>query len=115
MNWLAKAKAHFSETAPTRTDRTDERGVSSVSSVPTGRVYEFSKGVSSVSSVGVTAIFENCISAEELLAAAMRACDHWGDGPAAREQMVKDCLDTPPELRQELREHFDNTYPEKRS
>ena len=115
MNWLAKAKAHFSEMAPTRTDKTDERGVSAVSSVPTGRIYEFPQGVSAVSSVGVTAIFENCISVEELIEAAMRACDHYGDSAAARQQMVKDCLDTPPELRQELREHFINTYPEKRS
>ena len=110
MNWLAKAKAHFSEMAPTPTDKTDERGVSAVSSVPTGRIYEFPQGVSAVSSVGVTAIFENCISVEELIAAAMRACDHHGDSPAARQQMVKDCLDTPPELRQELRAHFIRAY-----
>lgn len=51
----------------------------------------------------------------KLLAAAMRACDHYNDGHAAREQMVKDCLDTPPELRGELREHFINTYRKERS
>ena len=84
MNWLAKAKAHFSEMAPTPTDKTDERGVSAVSSVPTGRIYEFPQGVSAVSSVGVTAIFENCISVEELIEAAMRACDHHNDSAAAR-------------------------------
>lgn len=55
------------------------------------------------------------LTAGDLIAAAMRACDHHGDSAAARQQMVKDCLDTPPELRQELREHFINTYPEKRS
>ena len=49
----------------------------------------------------------------KLIAAAMRACDHYGDGPAARQQMVKDCLDTPPELRQELREHFERSYPKR--
>lgn len=113
MNWLAKAKAHFSETALTPTAKTDERGVSSVSSVPSGSIYEFPRGVSSVSSVGVTGIFENCISVDELIAAAMRACDHHGDSPAARQQMVRDCLDTPPELRQELLEHFERTYPMK--
>lgn len=46
----------------------------------------------------------------KLLAAAMRACDHHNDSAAAREQMVKDCLDTPPELRQELLTHFERTY-----
>lgn len=111
MNWLARAKAHFSETAPTPTDKTDERGVLSVSSVPPGRVYEFSRGVSSVSSVGVTGIFENCISVEELIEAAMRCCDHHGDGPAAREEMKRQCLEIPPNLRAELLAHFERTYP----
>lgn len=110
MNWLARAKAYFSETAQTPTDKTDERGVLAVSSVPIGRIYEFPKGVSSALSVGVVGIFENCISVEELIAAAMRACDHHGDGPAARQQMVEDCISTTPELRQELREHFINHY-----
>ena len=111
MNWLAKAKAHFSEMAPTPTDKTDERGVSAVSSVPTGRIYEFPQGVSAVSSVGVTAIFENCISVEELIEAAMRACDHHGDGEAARQEMVQQCTEVPLELRQSLREHFQRAYP----
>ena len=128
MNWLAKAKAHFSEMAPTPTDKTDERGVSAVSSVPTGRIYEFPQGVSavssgpsgrvceisqvvsSVSSVGVTGIFENCIPVEELIAAAMLACDHHGDGEAARQEMVQQCLEVPAHLRAELHQHFIRTY-----
>ena len=110
MNWLAKAKAHFSEMAPTPTDKTDERGVSAVSSVPTGRIYEFPQGVSAVSSVGVTALFENCISVEELIQAAMRACDHHGDGEAARQEMVQQCLEVPAHLRAELHQHFIRTY-----
>ena len=110
MNWLAKAKAHFSEMAQAPTAKTDERGVSAVSSVPSGRVYEFSRGVSSVSSVGVTAIFENCISVEELIQAAMRACDHHGDGEAARQEMVQQCLEVPAHLRAELHQHFIRTY-----
>ena len=92
MNWLAKAKAHFSEMAQVPTDKTDERGVSAVSSV------------------GVTAIFENCISVEELIEAAMRACDHHGDGEAARQDMVQQCMEVPPEHREELRRHFIRTY-----
>ena len=110
MNWLARAKAHFSEVAPTPTDKTDERGVLSVSSVPPGRVYEFSRGVSSVSSVGVTGIFENCISVEELIVAALAACDHHGDGEAARQEMVQQCMEVPPEHREELHRHFTRTY-----
>ncbi len=45
-----------------------------------------------------------------LIEAAMRACDHHGDGDAAREQMRRDCLDTPPHLQQDLLEHFKQTY-----
>ncbi len=48
---------------------------------------------------------------KKLLAAAMRACDHWGDGPEAREQMRRECLETPPHLRADLLEHFRREYP----
>ena len=51
------------------------------------------------------------LTAGDLIAAAMRACDHHGDSEAARQEMVKDCLDTPPELRQELQEHFQRACP----
>lgn len=133
MNWTARAKAAFLQKCPERTDKTDERGVLTVSSVPSGRVYEFPQGVSSVlavptqglcektqfpdagvssvSSVGVVALFENCIPADELIEAAMRACDHWNDSAAAREQMRRECLDTPIHLRAELRDHFIKAYP----
>lgn len=47
----------------------------------------------------------------ELLAAAMRACDYWQDSPEAREQMRRECLAVPPELREELRQHFEREYP----
>ena len=111
MSWLAKAKARFLQKRQNPTDKTDERGVLSVLSVPPPRVCEISKGVSAVSSVGVTAIFENCISVEELIEAAMRACDHHGDSPAAQQEMVQQCMEVPPEQRQELWEHFRRAYP----
>lgn len=47
---------------------------------------------------------------EELLVAAMRACDHWGDSPEAREQMRIDCLKTPAHLRVDLLAHFKANY-----
>lgn len=49
--------------------------------------------------------------ASELVEAAMRSCDHFGDGLAAREAMRADCLATPDDLRSELIEHFRHTYP----
>lgn len=45
----------------------------------------------------------------DLLKAAMRACDHYGDGPAARELMRADCLATPAHLQQDLLDHFNQT------
>lgn len=47
----------------------------------------------------------------ELLAAAMRACDHWGDGPQAREEMRLSCIDTPANQHDDLLEHFRRSYP----
>lgn len=46
----------------------------------------------------------------ELLVAARRACDHWGDGPTAREQMRQDCLGTPPHQRADLLRHLRAAY-----
>lgn len=46
----------------------------------------------------------------QLLQAAMRVCDHWGDNPAARKQMRQDCLSTPPHLRPDLLAHLRTTY-----
>lgn len=45
-----------------------------------------------------------------LIKAAMRACDHHGDGPAARAEMSRQCLATPSHQRADLLDHFRNTY-----
>lgn len=50
------------------------------------------------------------LTAGDLIAAAMRACDHHGDGEAARQDMVQQCMEVPPEHREELRRHFIRTY-----
>ncbi len=47
---------------------------------------------------------------EELLAAAMRACDCWQDSPQARQQMREQCLELPLHLHAELLEHLRQTY-----
>ena len=44
--------------------------------------------------------------AKELIAAAMRRCDEFGDGEAARQEMCRDCLALPPHLQADLLEHF---------
>jgi hypothetical protein len=47
---------------------------------------------------------------EQLLAAAMRCCDYWGDSDQARTEMVADIKATPQHLRQDLLDHFQSTY-----
>jgi len=50
-----------------------------------------------------------------LIESAMRACDHFNDGPAARQQMRADCEATPPHLVADLLAHFKQTYPESKT
>ena len=42
----------------------------------------------------------------KLMAAAMRRCDQFNDGDAARQDMRREVLETPPELRQDLLDYF---------
>ncbi|VTY35602.1 Uncharacterised protein [Xylophilus ampelinus] len=51
---------------------------------------------------------------EQLLAAAMRACDRWGDDDARREEMRRDCLKTPAELKPDLLRYFSEQYGRRR-
>jgi hypothetical protein len=51
----------------------------------------------------------------ELLDAAMRACDAWNDTAQARDQMRRECLETPPHLRADLLAHLTNQYPKDRA
>lgn len=46
-----------------------------------------------------------------LLAAAMRACDRYGDGPPARADMERDCQALPPHLQADLLDHFQGHRP----
>lgn len=47
---------------------------------------------------------------DELLTAALRACDYWGDDYAARQQMIDDCHAIPPDKRQDWIDHFSRHY-----
>lgn len=48
-----------------------------------------------------------------LIEAAMRACDAWNDTEQAREQMRRDCLQTPAHLRADLLAHLQASYQRK--
>lgn len=47
---------------------------------------------------------------DALVKAAMLACDHWGDSPADRAEMKRECLATPAHLQADLLNHFLKTY-----
>ena len=47
---------------------------------------------------------------QQLLAAAMRCCDHHGDSHSLRSNMRTDCPATPPHLQADLLDHFQKTY-----
>ena len=105
-DWLARAKAQIADAANSGTDKTDERGVLSVLTVPPGAVSENSKGVSSVSTVLRRAVFDKRTLGADLIEAAMKVCDRHNDGLAAREEMRRQCLDLPADLRADLLDHF---------
>lgn len=47
---------------------------------------------------------------DELIRAAMCACNCWGDSPERREEMRQDCINTPDELKPELLKYFQVVY-----
>lgn len=91
--WATRAIEHFAHTAPERapvTPRTHLMGVLGVvpPSIPEKRT---------------------CTEAE-LIAAAMRACNHWKDSDLEREEMRLQVLAVPGAQRAELIEHFKRSY-----
>jgi hypothetical protein len=105
-SWMARAKALAAEPERVRTDKTDERGVLSVSSVAVVTVFKDAREVSAVLSVPRWAVSENRTLAADLVDAAMKVCDRHGDGDAAREEMRRQCLELPVHLQADLLEHF---------
>lgn len=59
----------------------------------------------------IALILESSRITHELLQAAMRACDHYGDSDKARQDMREQILATPPHLRADLLDHFQRSYP----
>ncbi|MDM0010885.1 hypothetical protein QTH87_00405 [Variovorax sp. J22P168] len=52
-------------------------------------------------------------STQTLIEVAMRVCDRYGDGKAAREDMVRDCTGTPPHLRADLIDYLKSAGPDR--
>lgn len=103
--WMARAQAETSKVAETGADKTDEsssQGLYAVSPVPPEPVGEEDSGLSSVSSAQVAPVFEKTLLAAELIKAAMKVCDLYGDSDANREEMRQQCLALTPELQHDL-------------
>ena len=111
-DWMARAQAEFADVGHPPTARTDETPLSTVLTVPPGADPEMDESLSTVSSGGGRASFENRILALDLIAAAMKVCDRYGDSEAAREEMRQQCLELPPHLQADLLEHFTGRRPE---
>ena len=114
--WAAIAKTHFLHKARGDTPKTPETRLMGVMGVVPRHLSKNEGGVLGVSGVGVPPIYKNEPFDDArvlacLIKAAMRACDHFSDNAAAREQMRQDCLDTPAHLRADLLQHFNETYP----
>lgn len=114
-SWLARAKALFTQNSQAHTDETDKTGVSSVLAVRSDLILGNQGGLSSVSSVCSERICANDEIADPLvvalMAAAMRACDYWGDSTQARDQMRLEILEIKPEHRLEQLHMFNSEYP----
>lgn len=78
----ARARAEIAKNPAEATDKTDERGVSSVSSVPVERVIASEAGLSSVSSVGHWDVFALLIVLKLVPVAPSRASDDSNMTPA---------------------------------
>ena len=86
----------------------DGRGIE----VPAGRLTDAQRAAIKAHKAELIACIRGAARlTTELLAVAMRACDHHGDSPEVRAQMRKECLETPPNLRVDLLQHLRATYP----
>ena len=65
---------------------------------------------SSVAEIAAVAVATQFPTVTALLNAAMRACDYWDDGEAAKQAMREQCLSVPEHQRKELTEHFLKAY-----
>ena len=114
-SWLAKAKALFTQNSEAHTPETPITHLLGVMGGCSERSYANSQEVSGVLGACSERICANDEIADPLvialMAAAMNACDFWGDSPQAREQMKAEILETKPEHRQELLDHFNQEYP----
>lgn len=109
-SWMEKAKVHFANLPQEQAPKTPERGISEVLGADSNPLHTKTEGVSVVLGGDPCDNTENCVLLDALIQAAMRACDLYGDGQDAREQMRQDCINTPHELRADLLEHFTKEY-----
>lgn len=94
--WASIAKTHFLQKGVADTPKTPETLLMGVLGVVPRHIFKNEP-------------FNDDGLLTRLIAAAMLVCNHYGDNEARREEMRQDILNTPPELRQDLLDHFNQS------
>jgi|JI10StandDraft_1071094.scaffolds.fasta_scaffold1292107_2 hypothetical protein len=97
IDWAERANTHFLHAAAEGTPETPETYLLGVLGVHPPHIGEIAYPTDA-----------------ELIAAAMKACDFHKDSDAGREEMRRQVLEVPHELRVDLLEYFSNSYGPKR-
>jgi hypothetical protein len=107
--WASRAKVHFSEKAQEPTPISPESTLLGALGVGVGRISINDDHLLGVMGVPTPSLSE-IQGVDELVAAAMLACDHFNDSESGREAMRNEVLAIPPEQWPDLIEHFHSTY-----
>ena len=81
---------------------------------PASTLHETQRELLRANKAAIVALLRDAkATTDELVKAAMLACDHFNDSPANRDLMRAECLATPTHLQADLLNHFTKTYPQK--
>lgn len=106
IDWAARASAAHSQRRDASTDKSDESPISSALSVPDGHAGEKPRRVSSVSSVPDGRLFADRRGAA-LVKAINKCCAARGDTEANRAALIAECAELTPAEQADMREHFE--------
>ena len=81
---------------------------------PSSKLHDTQRELLRANKAEIVALLSDAkATTDALVKAAMRACDHWRDTSADRQEMRRECLATPLHLQADLLNHFKKTYPQK--
>lgn len=78
---------------------------------PSSKLHDTQRELLRANKAEIVALLRDAkATTDALVKAAMRACDHFNDGPADRDLMRLECLATPAHLQTNLLNHFSKNY-----